>query len=212
MSDDEGLLREPHSSMTSSRVLLPKTEGNFAKIQVSPKDLSKNQPPVKAAPPPTQYASMSQYPPISIIPDAFPTNPFIISYLNCAWSNKTQIHRFYAPGSVLTITTDPLSTHPSIADYNQWSSNYLLGKHTSFDGPLQIQEALDAIFPNGFIAHPRALDQLVISDDKAVASIDGVFWGSRNCVLAFKRTFVIGFVENNFRISNDHVFIRDLSN
>ena len=169
---------------------------------------------------------ISRFTPCDIDPDEFPTNQFIINFLDTSWNKIEALEHFYAEKAKFSITAKDGGPGSPLERYEKYSRNLLLSGGNCIIGSNLIVDAQKELFVNGFYAYPTLIESSRIDDDLYIVIIHGVFQDpytmkqdepyhrykiEKKVVLMFDRTLVLNdSMAKDYVISNDHIYIHNI--
>ena len=168
----------------------------------------------KIIPPPQlsirRFISLDQFSSVFINPNSFPTNSFLISFLDCLWKRPIESDKFYFLNALFSFSIDPSNDQDFLNSYNQFSTNLLLNQIKRSLGKNTISEFNSYLFPYGFKCKILSFNSHLITKFYYLIIIHGVFLGNKNIVYKFDRTLIIIKINSNYFITNDNLLIKNL--
>ena len=161
--------------------------------------------------------TLDSFIPCTLDVDAFPTHQFTADFLDTSWRSLNTIGSFYEDEAVFSMSATESFPHSPISSFASNSANWLKPE-TLFDednpksveGPARIAFFQTMIFGAGFYAHPTNIHASCIDGNIFMVVIQGAFRDRMHHIFRFTRSLIVRYHEDidNFRITNDHVFIQ----
>lgn len=157
-----------------------------------------------------QEITLDSYSSVTIFPNDFETNQFIIDFCKCLASDITYIDSFYASNAVFSLFSDDCSINSPLFYYHQYSrdlfhplNNYIDGSHAA--------EAQIQIFGQNYPLKIISMANTAITDHLFGVVLHGVFYESRGIILGFERSFLIvkNTIDDSYLITNDQLYIHE---
>ena len=179
---------------------------------------------------PQQPTSLSNFEPLHLDVNAFPTHEFVSSFFYDSWQNIENIQNYYNYNSIFSISVhmkDDIDEEdsPSLFFFNRFAHNMIIPNDNIAIGAVNILRAQkDFLFTSGFRAVPTSCSFIQIAEDLFSYVFHGAFEADfiddfnqlnddfKNHkrvkeILLFDRTMVIQMRDMRYFISNDNLLI-----
>lgn len=154
------------------------------------------------------HATIDMFNPVELDPEEFPTNGFIISFLNQYAEDINQIGSYYDQSALFSITVNQHGPQSNLEWFDSYSHNMFDNDGNVVYGPEQIVAGQKEVFQTNITFVPTLFHCLILNDSMASVEIHGAFEYNEMC-FCFDRSIVVIEFNDQYYISNDHILIKE---